>query len=304
MRSANSQTHSFLTKQFERPLARLLGTIHYETLPRQRDIPPGVVIFTEIEAMTEAQRALAVQAADQLQANGVKVLNHPARALPRLALLEKFHAEGPNSFRAFRSHSVPDDVRLPVFLRLENDHEGPRTPLIEDRDDLRQVLLEGYAKGFDPHQLLVVEYLDTRGPDGLFRKYGAFRIGDRIVARHLVISRDWMVKVGSRLMDPATLDEEHAYMAENPHAKQLRELFDLAGLEYGRIDYSIHNGKIETWEINSNPVSLSPAEHYSAVQMPHHQACAARLREAFEALNEHPQPGPTVLEFHLPRFGG
>ena len=47
--------------------------------------------------------------------------------------------------------------------------------------------------------------------------------------------------------------DEFDYIQKNPHEEQLRQIFDLAHVEYGRIDYSIKNGRVQTWEINLNP---------------------------------------------------
>jgi hypothetical protein len=42
--------------------------------------------------------------------------------------------------------------------------------------------------------LLVVEFCDTSGPDGIYRKYSAFRVGSVILPRHLMFSRHWKIK--------------------------------------------------------------------------------------------------------------
>jgi len=284
-RGANCQTLATLTRQYERGLARLIAMIPYETLPRLKEVPAGVYVFTDLETLTPAQLALARAAADQLEDAGARVLSHPVRALTRLPLLERLSHGGRNRFRAFRSTAIPPDLQFPVFLRLERDHEGPRTPLIETPEDLEQVILEGYAKGYDPFDLLVVEFLDTSDSAGIFRKYGAFRIGERIVARHLIGGRTWMLKAADRLKTAELLAEEHEYMNANPHQDRLRPLFELAGIAYGRIDYAMLGEDIQTWEINTNPVAMSPTHHYDETQLPHHQAVAARLREAFEGLD-------------------
>jgi hypothetical protein len=49
------------------------------------------------------------------------------------------------------------------------------------------------------------------------------------------------------------------YLQAHPHEAELRKIFDLANIEYGRIDYSLLNGKIQVWEINTNPnITSSP----------------------------------------------
>src|SRR5262249_42167607 len=43
-----------------------------------------------------------------------------------------------------------------------------------------------------------------------------------------------------------------------PHRQALGEIFQAAGIEYGRIDYSVLDGRIVTWEINTNPTIAVP----------------------------------------------
>ena len=55
--------------------------------------------------------------------------------------------------------------------------------------------------------------------------------------------------------------EERAYIVGNPHEAQLREIFGIAGVEYGRIDYAIQDGRVQTWEINLHPtIGRGPGE--------------------------------------------
>jgi len=50
---------------------------------------------------------------------------------------------------------------------------------------------------------------------------------------------------------------ELAYARSNPHAVELAEIFALAQVDFGRIDYGLRNGRIEVFEINTNPDLLS-----------------------------------------------
>ncbi len=55
--------------------------------------------------------------------------------------------------------------------------------------------------------------------------------------------------------------EERAYIVGNPHEAQLREIFGIAGVGYGRIDYAVLNGRVQTWEINLHPtIGRGPGE--------------------------------------------
>ena len=48
-------------------------------------------------------------------------------------------------------------------------------------------------------------------------------------------------------------DQHLDYVRTNPHADELRKLFGAANIEYGRIDYTIADGRIQVFEINTNP---------------------------------------------------
>lgn len=51
-------------------------------------------------------------------------------------------------------------------------------------------------------------------------------------------------------------------MEENPHRESVLGAFDLAHIEYGRVDYSLKNGEIVVWEINTNPILLRTRKDY------------------------------------------
>jgi len=170
--------------------------------------------------------------------------------------------------------------RWPVFLRGANDHDGARTPLLHDAEAWEAALdrLGG------PDGLLAVEFLETRGADGLYRKYSAFRIGDAIVPRHVFFGREWELKHAGHV-DGATVEEELAYVRTNPHERALREVFDLARVEYGRIDYAMRGDRPQVWEINTNPMIMGPHSFRHPERKPVHAAVLPKLKEAFEAID-------------------
>ena len=91
----------------------------------------------------------------------------------------------------------------------------------------------------------------------MYRKYATFVIGDTVIARHLIGSTDWQVKEAD-LLDTDLLCEEVEYVDANPHERELREVFALAHVDYGRVDYSLHDGRMQVWEINTNPTLVMP----------------------------------------------
>ena len=55
-----------------------------------------------------------------------------------------------------------------------------------------------------------------------------------------------MVVKSPKRVGEARIAEELRYLRENPHEAELREIFSLARVEYGRIDYGVVDGRIQT----------------------------------------------------------
>lgn len=240
-----------------RDLADRIRVLYYQDLHRRRRLPAGTWIFADLERLGPAQLELACRVWDALAASGqpVRLLNDPRRVLTRYALLRELEARGRNRFRAVRATEPLDGLRYPVFVREEREHTGSLTDLLDGPEALDRALdrLARPLRGFRRKDLLVVEFCDTSDAHGVFRKYSAVRIGPRILGQYLEFSRSWMVKAARRFYDEDRIREDREYVEENPHAETLRAIFDLAGVEYGRIDYSLLDGSPQVWEINTNP---------------------------------------------------
>ena len=183
------------------------------------------------------------------------MLNDPEQTLCRVDLNRVLVRAGVNDFTMYREHEPFEGCRFPVFVRGEHDHEGRRSGLLDEISDVHTAIGKVRAEEPDPVDLLVVEYCDTADADGVYRKYSAFKVGDAILARHLFFSRDWHVKQVD-LDDETLLQEERDFVRTNPHEQQLRMIFELAGVDYGRIDYAFCEDRIQVWEINTNPTIL------------------------------------------------
>lgn len=266
-------------------------------------LEPGTFVFSDVERLSPRQTRRATRLWAKAREAGCRTLNHPSRSLRRYGLQKALK----NDFRVFRKHEVPEDVRFPVFLRGENDHKGNLTRLLESPQQLAKVrkklpyallveLLDtrllksrrrlARARRKLPGALLV-EFLDTSDEEGTFRKYSAMRIGDRIIPRHILFSQKWVVKDPDRVTG-ATVEEELDYFERNPHEAELRQIFDTARMDYGRIDYSLYEGRIQTWEINSNPTLTSPSRAPSPERYQQRaelgETTAAAINEALLAL--------------------
>jgi hypothetical protein len=259
----------------------------YEALPAAESLPDATFIFTDIERLPAEATARAVALWDALEARGpqrVRLLNHPGRVLRRYELLRGLHERGWNRFNVYRLDEARGSVRYPVFLRSRTEHRGNLTPLLPDAAAVERAIPELERAGWAAEGLLISEFLDT-SQDGIYRKYSATRAGDLILAHHLMFQRDWRVK-GPSLKEPAMLVEDRVFRETNPHAAQLRELFEFARTDYGRMDYAMLDGRIQLWEINTNPTPLYAPRHYTAAQNRIRRPFTRRLNQVFLELDD------------------
>lgn len=256
----------------------------YDALPARRRAARGTWIFSDLERLPDAELRVAGAFHRQLVAAGVRTLNDPARVIRRYDLLKLMHDRGINRFRAYRlSENIPP-LTFPVFLRRENEHHGSLTPLLKDQAELDAAIAQVRSGPLDPHDVLVVEYCHTANGDGLFRKYSAMRVGDRFIPRHVLFTEGWVCKQPT-LSDAEKVQEESEYLSADPHAAALREIFDLAHIEYGRIDYGLLHGQLQVWEINTNPTILPAPETTAPERLPNQARSAARIAEALDAID-------------------
>jgi hypothetical protein len=89
-------------------------------------------------------------------------------------------------------------------------------------------------------------------------------VGDAVIPRHLYFGQDWVVKNPPDAdVKSAWIREESQHLEHNPHQQFVRDVFRLANLEYGRMDYGLLDGLPQVWEINTNPHLLRPREFYA-----------------------------------------
>jgi hypothetical protein len=88
----------------------------------------------------------------------------------------------------------------------------------------------------------------------MFRRYSAYKIADRVFADELFVSDRWAVKGDVSRHAPDIMAEELEYLHANPHEAILRTAFELGSIDFGRADYGIADGRVQVYEINTNPV--------------------------------------------------
>jgi hypothetical protein len=266
-----------------RPLADRVVPLTYEDVLAARSLRAATYVFADLERLAPAEAAAAGALQKELRARGMRTLNDPLRSLRRYDLLRALRARGSNQFAAYRVDDA-HAARFPVFVRCENDHGGSRTGLLHDRSALAAAIDALVRDGVARDQLLVTEFCDTVDAAGTYRKFSAFVVGDRVVPRHVFFSRRWMLKVPDLVTD-ALVAEETAYVETNPHERELRAIFDVAALDWGRIDYGVRDGALQVWEINTNPQMLSFQDGGGPQRLPVHARVAVALRSALAAID-------------------
>jgi hypothetical protein len=267
-------------------LRRRIRILPYERLLKARRIPIGSYIFADIERLTpqDSERAALVwQALVQKLPPGC-VLNHPTQSMRRFQLLRTMYEESINQFNVYRLTEVRHPQQYPVFIRGENDHSGAVSGLLNSAEALQAELSKMKEQGKSWQDKIITEFVGTKDPLGITRKYSAVVIGEQIIPRHIFFSdKTWMVK-SPQLIAPQFVEEEVAYFNHHPHESQLRRIFDLAKINFGRIDYGCLDGKVQVWEINTNPMTLGP-DGNPGLQDPReviHRLFAERMINALE----------------------
>ena len=264
---------------FPGELAGAVCLLQYEHLYSRDVLPGGTYIFTDFDRLPPAQLAKLHKLWDWFDTidADIRRFNDPRRALFRFDLLRRLHEAGINDFNVYRLGDWREVRRFPVFIRKEKHQKEPVTGLLHDRFALAEAVAQLGSSG-DHANIIVVEFCNEPFADGRYRKYGAFRVGDAHYVQHCYISKHWYIKSGTAELGVAEIAEAMEYRDSNPHAAQLREIFDIAGIEYGRIDYGVAGGRVQEYEINTNPTVIS----LSSVREPHPRIDSSKFARIHE----------------------
>ena len=289
-------------------LAARFQVVPVESLPTRTCVAPGTYVLSALDQLSPAMSAFVGALHDELAGRtDVRFLNHPTRTLRRPQLLHELYRTGRNDFRAVPITADIASLRYPVFVRDWRSHGGPLSPLLRRPSDVESAIGRALVRGQAAENLIVVEFCNTADSDGYFRKYAAFVVGEHVIPRSLSYSREWMLKFGGSEFSQSMVEEELDYLVANPHQAALREIFALAGVGYGRIDYAVACGRLQTWEINLNPTigrgrrpstGKVPAE-LQALRNQAKEHFYRRFREAWESVDLGVAEAPAI-EVRIP----
>lgn len=207
---------------------------------------------------------------------GIPVINHPDR-VRRSSRLGNTHrlgghdsvvcprtiginlpAPGNRAAEAVRNAIDEQDFEYPVLIRWPGFQSGRHLYRCDKPNDVDALQ---WPEGL--RQVLVSEYIDYAGGDGVYRKARAFIIGDGLYPRHLLMNDDWMVHAAGRRgtaplrRDAALRDESLAFTDDMdnwlPHGAHagLEGIRDTLGLDFCGIDFSVlPDGRLLLFEAN------------------------------------------------------
>jgi tetratricopeptide (TPR) repeat protein len=116
--------------------------------------------------------------------------------------------------------------------------------------------------GYPRSALIIVEYAAEPVRPGIFRKLSVFRVADRYLPHVCVHDSNWIIKAGRSGAAPSELyDEELEILRTNPFAERMKPIFEIAEIDFGRVDFSFVGEQLCIYEINTNPTLARPHGH-------------------------------------------
>ena len=258
----------------------------YERLFRARNVPRATYIFADLERLDAWELRVAAELFHVLTNAGMRCLNNPARAKSRVELLQSLCREGLNPFNVYRADELPRPAKFPVFVRFEADHGRPLTELIGDQHALDVWLNILRGNRIPLRGLIVVEYCGVPYASNLWHKWSTFRVADRLSVDHIAVDNAWAVKHGDwhKLTDEVVADE-HDAVTSNRFAGRLQQVFEIAGIDFGRADHATIGGQTAVYEINTNPYIGPYVPDPKPIRLQTQTVARRRLGEALDAIN-------------------
>lgn len=277
----------------------------YRKLFSRWHLPRAVYIFTDFDRLHPWQIELAAKLRLRLVEQGMTVLNDPGRFVPRAALLKRLHREGINSFTCWLPVEGEIPERYPVFLRTIHAHRGVESGLLHNETEAHEALEDALKKGRVLCDLVFVEYAAEAEPDsGKFRKHACYGVNGTMIRALTVTDDGWVAKHGT--LGAATEQDYARDLAEQtsyPHTALMKRVFELGGLEFGRIDFGMVGGQPEIYEVNCNPYVRWVTSHPSQARLEADRIIREQLLDALCAL-PFPKPGRRIGVFDImPRLG-
>jgi hypothetical protein len=187
-------------------------------------------------------------------ANAVRLRTLPNVVTPRMAAMQRQMLLGQDAALAMASSGLA----FPVLVRVPGFHTGRHFLRVESLEALHAAVAE-----FPGDEVWLIEQLDARDQEGMFRKLRVMFIGGRLYPLHLAISRDWKVhyfradmadSAKNRVADKEFLDDMERAIGK-PAVAALDRICATLDLDYGGIDCAVNaRGELLLFEANATMV--------------------------------------------------
>jgi hypothetical protein len=250
-------------------------------------LPPHDIVFNSIGDADLCGAGL--EAASALIARtGRPVINHPARVLktgraanaerlrdlsnvivPRMLRLPRRGLGTPEGAKVVAGHGFT----FPLLVRAPGFHTGHHFARVDAPDALAAAIAD-----FPGDDVWLIDQLDARDGEGMFRKFRVMFVDGRLYPLHLAISPDWKVHyfTADMAQSEANRRRDAEFLADMTSVIGLRGMAALErinstlGLDYGGIDFAVNAaGDILFFEANATMVVLPPShDHKWAYRRP------------------------------------
>jgi hypothetical protein len=193
-----------------------------------------------------------VQFERRVRDNGIPVINSLAGCDLRHTWCLRLWTHSGLPCAKYQRLSPAEDLRLqyPVILRTDAIHRGLNMFFAENREEAVRIL----QRDIDPPLDLGLEFIDTKGPDGYYRKWRSHVIGDRVIPRQVQLTKNWKVNLHAAVASEEALEEDRKFVSEGePHAGLVALAARVLNSEIIALDYSKKaDGSYIFWEGNRN----------------------------------------------------
>jgi glutathione synthase/RimK-type ligase-like ATP-grasp enzyme len=195
-----------------------------------------------------------------------------AEGLPVINSIRGCSDNHSRSLRVWKQHGIPCadftlfrrvhqiQLEYPLILRVDNLHQGKQTFLVHNAAEAEQAAMEqereslnGGFSGAAPLPLnLAIRFVETRYPDGFYRKRRCYVVGEQLVPRQAAASRNWLVNLGNCEVLEEAIEEDRAFRSlGESNADLVRLAALLTGSDISAIDYTVRpDGQYIFWEVN------------------------------------------------------
>jgi len=157
------------------------------------------------------------------------------------------------------------DFSFPVIIRSADEHGGRAMVRLDSEDDI--ALVDRFA--LDGRKYYLVQFVEYKSSDDLYRKVRFIVIGKKVIARHKIISEQWMVHTEARSelieTNEKYREEEITFVItelDQSMKEKCLQIKEKTGLDIFGIDgHILPDGSLLIFEVNACMRYFGPRQH-------------------------------------------